>query len=141
MQKDTVKQNSTKRPFVWLVRIIITMFLVFLGFAIPLNLSDGTEKFEGDEYLAAKAALESDRNAHHGKDYISILGALNTYVPEVKQVDTGRGCNNSFTAAESKVEAKFKVTIGYRTLFGLPLLIHWPEDYICSVNPDRLDSM
>lgn len=95
------------------------------GVLVAVNSSDGTEKFEGDEKLAAVEAINEKKEyySQKGQNIIRAAGTYNYKVESVKEVfvpDSGR---------YRDCEKLFEIKIAKVGLFGV--VGEWSSPYIC----------
>jgi len=107
-----MKLNLSKKKLI-LVPLVIIASVLAIGILIPTFMSDGTEKFHGEEKVAAEEGLRFIRDFHgSGIELVSAIGTYDYRIEGVKEVTV------LTTGAYSNCKKLYHVDISMIGLFG-----------------------
>lgn len=117
MKSSKQKTSDLRLPkgvLVGLIGILLAILSIIVGLVIVINMSDGTERFSGDEQLVAKQELavyiESSTTS---TEKIGSFGTLKYYVDSVKEEPVPA------VGGYSTCRVFYRINISERSIFGL----------------------
>ena len=104
-------KSSKNKLWITLSIIVVSLGVIFVSVLIPTTMSDGLEKFHGEEKEEAKQALEE--YIEQSTTSIEKIGSIGVFKYRVERVEKNED------GAPGACEAEYKVFISERTFFGL----------------------